>query len=110
MSSEKITYFCRLKIKQIQLTFLLQENFNLKMEESSSCVQIQVEEELPTLLRRATTEEMLGFDNYKESNLPLPHFVSRFHHSHASTTNLVLYYLFNLLPSTFANIRLKVII
>lgn len=52
-------------------------------------MQIQVEEELPTLLRRATAEEMLGFDNYKESNLPLPHFVSRFHHSHASTTNLV---------------------
>ncbi|KAG2316719.1 hypothetical protein Bca4012_067558 [Brassica carinata] len=58
------------------------------MEESSSCVQIQVEEELPTLLRRATTEEMLGFDNYKDNNLPLPHFVSRFHHSHASTTNM----------------------
>uniref|UniRef100_A0A1J3IG25 S-type anion channel SLAH3 n=1 Tax=Noccaea caerulescens TaxID=107243 RepID=A0A1J3IG25_NOCCA len=49
---------------------------------------IQVEEELPTLLRKATTEEMAGFDNYKETNLPLPHPISRFHPSHASTTIL----------------------
>lgn len=59
------------------------------MEERSSCV-IQVEEELPTLLRKATTEEMFGFDNYKENTtLPFPHQISRFHPSHASTTTLV---------------------
>ncbi|KAF8089984.1 hypothetical protein N665_0493s0039 [Sinapis alba] len=56
------------------------------MEERSNCVQIQLEEELPTLLRTATTEEMVGFDNYKDNNLPLPHFISRFHPYHASTT------------------------
>lgn len=74
------------------------------MEGRSNCVQIELEEELPTLLRTATTEEMVGFDNYKDNNLPLPRFISRFHPYHASTTTLV-YYLFYLLHSTFTNIR-----
>ncbi|KAJ4900446.1 S-type anion channel SLAH3 [Raphanus sativus] len=56
------------------------------MEERSNCVQIELEEELPALLRTATTEDMVGFDNYKDNNLPLPHFISRFHPYHASTT------------------------
>ncbi|CAN6912381.1 unnamed protein product [Brassica oleracea] len=58
------------------------------MEGRSNCVQIELEEELPTLLRTATTEEMVGFDNYKDNNLPLPRFISRFHPYHASTTTL----------------------
>ncbi|CAF2088743.1 unnamed protein product [Brassica rapa] len=58
------------------------------MEGRSYCVQIELEEELPTLLRTATTEEMVGFDNYKDNNLPLPRFISRFHPYHASTTTL----------------------
>ncbi|CAA0404478.1 unnamed protein product [Arabidopsis thaliana] len=57
------------------------------MEEKPNYV-IQVEEELPTLLRKATTEEMVGFDNYKENGHPFPHSISRFHPSHASTTTL----------------------
>ncbi|KAJ0248662.1 S-type anion channel SLAH3 [Hirschfeldia incana] len=56
------------------------------MEDRSDCVQTELEDELPTLLRTATTEEMVGFDNYKDNNLPLPHFISRFHPYHASTT------------------------
>lgn len=55
-------------------------------------MQIELEEELPALLRTATTEDMVGFDNYKDNNLPLPHFISRFHPYHASTTTSV--YLF----------------
>lgn len=62
---------------------------------------IQVEEELPSLLRKATTEEMFGFDNYKENSLP--HLISRFHPSHASTTTLV-YYFFIYFPHS-QNIR-----
>lgn len=62
------------------------------MEEKTNYV-IQVEEELPSLLRKATTEETVGFDNYKENGHPFPHLTSRFHPAHASTTTLV-YYLF----------------
>lgn len=70
------------------------------MEEKPNYV-IQVEEELPSLLRKARTEEMVGFDNYKENGHPFPHSISRFHPSHASTTTLVCY-LFYLSLSTFA--------
>ncbi|KAL1226187.1 S-type anion channel SLAH3 [Cardamine amara subsp. amara] len=55
------------------------------MEEKTLNYVIQVEEELPTLLRRVTTEEMVGFDNYNENNLLFTHPISRFHPSHAST-------------------------
>ncbi|KAF3535518.1 hypothetical protein F2Q69_00025170 [Brassica cretica] len=58
------------------------------MEERSKCLQIEVEGELPTILREATTE-VVNFDNHKENSLPRPpRFISRFHHSHASTSDL----------------------
>lgn len=75
------------------------------MEEKTNYVIQEEEEELPSLLRKATTEEMVGFDNYKENGHPSPYLISRFHPSHASTTTLV-YYLFYLSLSTFAKIRL----
>ncbi|CAH2044254.1 unnamed protein product, partial [Thlaspi arvense] len=58
-----------------------------KYMENRSNVVTLVEEELPTLLRKSITEEMVGFDSYK-GNSPLPHSISRFHPSHASTTTL----------------------
>ncbi|KAG2301242.1 hypothetical protein Bca52824_029893 [Brassica carinata] len=57
------------------------------MEERSKCLQIEVEEELPDLLREATTE-VVSSDNHKENSLPRPRFISRFHPSHASTSDL----------------------
>lgn len=63
------------------------------MEERSKCLQIEIEEELPDLLREATTE-VVSFDNHKENNsLPRPRFISRFHPSHASTSDLVYYFI-----------------
>ncbi|CAN8252149.1 unnamed protein product [Cochlearia groenlandica] len=58
------------------------------MEDKSNCVIKEEEEELPTLLRKATTEEMLGFDDYKDNHNNLLHPISRFHPSHASTITL----------------------
>ncbi|KAF2596237.1 hypothetical protein F2Q68_00012374 [Brassica cretica] len=57
------------------------------MEERSKCLQIEVEGELPAMLREATTE-VVNFDNHKENSLPRPRFISRFHPSHASTSDL----------------------
>ena len=60
------------------------------MEERSKCLQIEVEGELPAMLREATTE-VVNFDNHKENSIPRPRFISRFHPSHASTSDLVNY-------------------
>ncbi|CDY44267.1 BnaC02g41500D [Brassica napus] len=57
------------------------------MEERSKCLQIEVEGELPAMLREATTE-VVNFDNHKENSIPRPRFISRFHPSHASTSDL----------------------
>ncbi|KAH0940175.1 hypothetical protein HID58_007636 [Brassica napus] len=58
------------------------------MEERSKCLQIEVEGELPAILTEATTE-VVNFDNHKENSLPRPpRFISRFHPSHASTSDL----------------------
>ncbi|CAH8355897.1 unnamed protein product [Eruca vesicaria subsp. sativa] len=58
------------------------------MEERSNCLQIEVEEEVPTLLRKATTEETAGSASHKENRPPRPRYISRFHPAHASTSNL----------------------